>query len=79
MNNSNKIKCEDGVYRLLTQCTKHEGRWISNAEWLEITDNNTLPLFEPLKSDIKHRLATGSLQSVVRVQANTIQNKAKTY
>ena len=74
---NNKILCKDGVKRLLTQCIKHEGEWISNEEWLENTESNSLPLFEPLKSLIANKIATGQLVTVARSQANTIQNKAR--
>ena len=72
---NNKIMCEDGVERLLTECVKHEGRWISNADWVKETHNNELPLEEPLKTEIETKLLTGQLVSLVRKQSNTVYNK----
>ena len=70
---ANKIKCKDEVERLMTQCVKHEGEWISTQQWLDETENNTLPLHEPLKSHISNKIATGQLKTI-KTQSNTVNN-----
>ena len=49
---------EDGSKELPMKSVLHEGRWLSTAQWLEETANNQLPLNEPLKTRISHKLAT---------------------
>lgn len=71
---NNKIMCEDGVERLLTEAVKHDGRWISNQQWCEETHYNELPLGEPLKSEITTKILSGQLKSTARGQSNSVYN-----
>ena len=64
MKDINYVTLEDGRKCLHFHAVKHEGKWLSRDQWMTETRGNSLPLHEPLKSEISNKIACGILKEV---------------